>query len=252
MQTNGTQWRIGEVARAAGVTVRTLHHYDELGLLVPSVRSQAGHRLYGDGDLHRLYEVLALRRLGLPLDEVKRSLDDDGQGLAETVRRQLERLDQELALRQRLRGRLIAIQDVLAAGGEPSRDQLIDAIEVMTMHEKYYTPEQLEQLERRREDLGHEAIRAAEGQWAELFAELEAERERGADPSSPRVQELVGRWDALVEQFTGGDAGIRRSLQTMYEQEGPANASRGMVDAELMAYAQRAREAGPARRAGPA
>ena len=62
--------KIGELARLAGVTVRTLHHYDELGLLVPSERTQVGHRLYSAADVERLYRLLALREVGLPLEEI--------------------------------------------------------------------------------------------------------------------------------------------------------------------------------------
>ncbi|HLN67422.1 MAG TPA: MerR family transcriptional regulator [Streptosporangiaceae bacterium] len=63
-------WRIGEVATATGLTVRALHHYDQIGLVVPSVRTSGGHRLYTSADLVLLYEVTAMRQLGLSLDQV--------------------------------------------------------------------------------------------------------------------------------------------------------------------------------------
>ena len=66
------QYRIGELAQAAGVTVRALHHYDRLGLLVPSERTHGGHRLYTAADVQRLYRLLALRELGLPLGRDRR------------------------------------------------------------------------------------------------------------------------------------------------------------------------------------
>jgi DNA-binding transcriptional MerR regulator len=69
-------YSVGQVAGFAGVTVRTLHHYDDIGLLVPSERSHAGHRRYNDGDLDRLQQVLFYRELGFPLDEVAALLDD--------------------------------------------------------------------------------------------------------------------------------------------------------------------------------
>jgi DNA-binding transcriptional MerR regulator len=65
-----TTWKIGELARATGLTVRTLHHYDEIGLLAPGRRTYGGHRLYTADDVRRLYRVVALRALGLSLDEV--------------------------------------------------------------------------------------------------------------------------------------------------------------------------------------
>ncbi len=78
---------VGQVAEALGVTVRTLHHYDEIGLLVPSARTHAGYRLYGAEDLRRLGTIVTYRRLGLPLDEVAALLQGDGT-LAEHLRRQ--------------------------------------------------------------------------------------------------------------------------------------------------------------------
>ncbi|WP_217569201.1 MerR family transcriptional regulator [Streptomyces sp. GbtcB7] len=69
-------YSVGQVAGFAGVTVRTLHHYDEIGLLVPSERNHAGHRRYSDADLDRLQQILFYRELGFPLDEVAALLDD--------------------------------------------------------------------------------------------------------------------------------------------------------------------------------
>jgi MerR family transcriptional regulator, thiopeptide resistance regulator len=68
--------RVGELAAATGLTVRTLHYYEEIGLLVASGRTPAGHRLYGDEDVERLYRICLLRRLGLPLDQIGKALDD--------------------------------------------------------------------------------------------------------------------------------------------------------------------------------
>lgn len=72
----GRTYQVKEVARMAGVSVRALHHYDEIGLLVPSGRAEAGYRLYSHEDLLRLQQILVGRELGLPLEAIKRSLDD--------------------------------------------------------------------------------------------------------------------------------------------------------------------------------
>lgn len=66
---------VGEISRLTGVTVRALHHHDEIGLVKPSQRSAAGYRLYGDCDVLRLQQVLVLRELGVPLDEIGATLD---------------------------------------------------------------------------------------------------------------------------------------------------------------------------------
>jgi DNA-binding transcriptional MerR regulator len=75
-------WSVGQLSRATGVTVRALHHYDEIGLLAPSPRTDAGHRRYSDDDLPRLYRIVALRSLGLGLLEIADALSDGGDLLA--------------------------------------------------------------------------------------------------------------------------------------------------------------------------
>ncbi|WP_093840422.1 MerR family transcriptional regulator [Streptomyces aidingensis] len=81
-------YSVGEVASLAGVTVRTLHHYDEIGLLVPGGRSHAGHRRYDDADLDRLQQILFYRELGFPLEEIARLVDDPDTDPTELLRRQ--------------------------------------------------------------------------------------------------------------------------------------------------------------------
>lgn len=95
-------YSVGRVAGFAGVTVRTLHHYDEVGLLVPSERSHAGHRLYGDADLDRLQRILFYRELGFPLDEVAALLDDPDADPQEHLRRQYEVLASRIEKLQKM------------------------------------------------------------------------------------------------------------------------------------------------------
>jgi len=238
-----SRWRIGEVAAATGVTVRTLRHYDELGLLVPSERTGSGYRLYSDADVQRLYRILALRRMGFGLDDVAATLAADGDDPRPVLHRHLARLDEQVRLAEQLRARLTRILDLLDGTAEPSGAVFIEAIEVMTRMERYYTPEQLEQLEPRRQALGPETIERVEQEWAELFAELERHRLAGADPATPEVQALSRRSEELIEMFTGGDPGIRASLKRMYDEEGPEQASRGMAGPELFEYLRRAHDA---------
>jgi MerR family transcriptional regulator, thiopeptide resistance regulator len=230
----GERYRIGELARVAGVTVRALHHYDELGLLVPSERTQAGHRLYSAADVQRLYRLLALRGVGLPLDEI-RPLLDGGDGIADTVRRHLGRVEQQLAALEELRLRLTRLLDALDGAGA-STDQFLDAMEAMTMFEKYYTPEQLQQLEQRRNELGEDAIKAVEQEWQEIYGKLRTLREAGVDPAAPEAQAVGDRASELIQMFTGGDPGIAESLRRMYEQEDPQKLTRGMGSPEDMDY----------------
>ncbi|MEU8549693.1 MerR family transcriptional regulator [Streptomyces roseoverticillatus] len=95
-------YSVGQVAAFAGVTVRTLHHYDEIGLLSPGGRSHAGHRRYDDADLDRLQQILFYRELGFPLDEVAVLLDDPGADPVEHLRRQHDLLSERIEQLQRM------------------------------------------------------------------------------------------------------------------------------------------------------
>ncbi len=129
------RWKVGELARATGLTVRALHHYDEVGLLVPSERTPAGHRLYAEADVRRLYRVLALRRLGMRLDEIASLLDDERVSLVETVRRHLDQVERQLERQQLLRQRLRHILEALERSIEPAVEEFIDALEAMAVIE---------------------------------------------------------------------------------------------------------------------
>src|SRR5436305_2352218 len=139
--TDGPQFKVGHLARATGLTVRTLHHWDEIGLLRPAGRSGAGHRRYSDDDVARLYRIVALRRLGLSLEDVGAALAAEGPDLRAAVATHLARVEAQLAAQRALRLRLVRILDAFDRDG-PSTDQIVEAIEVMTMSERYYTPEQ--------------------------------------------------------------------------------------------------------------
>ncbi|MCF3134021.1 MerR family transcriptional regulator [Streptomyces olivochromogenes] len=108
-------YSVGQVAGFAGVTVRTLHHYDEIGLLVPGERSHAGHRRYTDADLDRLQQILFYRELGFPLDEVAALLDDLAAGRGDPrahLRRQHELLTARI---ERLQKMAAAVEHAMEA-----------------------------------------------------------------------------------------------------------------------------------------
>ena len=232
--------RVGDLAAATGLTVRTLHHYDSLGLVVPSRRTPAGHREYDDGDVRRLYRVVALRRLGFALGEIGALLDGGTYDAVDALRRQLAESDRRLAAERSVRDRLAALLDTLQRDEEPTTDDLLRAVEAMTMVERYYTPEQLETLAQRRDALGPEGMEKAQRDWEAVYADLDALRAEGVEPTDPRAQEVAGRARALLEQFTGGDPEMYASLKRLYDTEGAEKASRGVVTPERAAYLEAA------------
>ncbi len=231
--------KVGELARRSGLSIRTLHHYDELGLLSPSLRTASGYRLYTPEDVARLQRILSLRQLGFSLEEIKRCIDEPGFSPIRVLELHLARAREQLALQQELCRRLEALATQLRSAETPSVDQLVETIEVMTMFEKYYTPEQLQELEARRQALGEDALRQVQEEWPRLIAQVRAEMEKGSDPASEPVQKLARRWQELIDAFTGGNPGIEKSLGTLYQQE-PGMSARFGLDPQLMAYVNRA------------
>src|SRR5262245_60916576 len=133
--------KVGELARRTGLTVRTLHHYDAIGLLRPSFRTVSGHRLYGDADVAKLQRILSLRDLGFPLEEIASCLAKPAYSPRRLVRLHLERLRARIEAEERLVARLEGLARKLDAKEKPTADEFLTTIEEMTMFEKYYTPE---------------------------------------------------------------------------------------------------------------
>jgi DNA-binding transcriptional MerR regulator len=111
-ETQTPGYTVGQVAELSGVTVRTLHHYDEIGLLSPGERTAAGYRRYGEDDLERLHQVLSYRELGFALEEIATILDDPEADAAAHLRRQHRLLTDRIA---RLREMVAAVDKAMEA-----------------------------------------------------------------------------------------------------------------------------------------
>lgn len=250
----GRRWSIGELARATGMTVRALYHYDEIGLLRASERTPAGHRRYTERDLRRLYRVRTLRTLGLSLEEIAGVLDgaaDDPESMRHLLTAQLRRLDEHAELigmlRQRVRGLLRQAGD--SSGPDP--DRLMTALELMSVFETYLTEEQRERLAERRAALGGEGVEAAKHEWKGLVEEGLRLVETGVPAEDERARDLVRRWDALAGRFhPAGPEGerTRAAAQRMW-QDNSAEIGRSLPwpaerIAGLVAYLAQARHTG--------
>lgn len=208
-----------EFAERAGVTVRTLHHYDRLGLLRPAAYTEAGYRLYGESELARLEQIVALKLVGFPLRQIKELLDQSTLELPAALRFQRQIVEEK---RRRLDQTLQAIAEaewVLANENNGRWDALKKIIEVIEMSEswdwvkRYYTQEQLDELAKRGTP---EVLARGQQAWSELIREVEAAVGDGEDPASEKAQALASRWQALIEEFTGGNPEIRRNLERLY------------------------------------
>lgn len=228
-------WKVGALARQTGLTVRTLHHYDEIGLLSPALRTGAGHRLYTADDLGRLVQILSLRQLGLSLDDVRESLARPESTLQQVLGLHIARLRERIDLQQRLCRRLEMVAERLRAAETVSVDDFIQTLEALTMFEKHFTPEQLQEINARGQQIGPERIGEVEAEWPRLIAQVRTEMEKGTDPASAAVQDLARRWKELLREFTGGNPGIQQGLNRMYAEE-PEVQSRTGIDPAIMEY----------------
>jgi DNA-binding transcriptional MerR regulator len=190
--------KVGELARRTGLTIRTLHHYDEIGLLKPSLHTEAGHRLYTADDVARLQQVLSLRQLGFSLEEVRACLNRSDFSPLKVVGMYLARLREQIELQRKLCERLEGIAALFRTAGEVSAEEFLQTIEVMTMFDKMYTPEQMEKFQELGKQVGPDEIRAIEEAWTALLAEVRAKN--NLDPASPEAQDLGQRWGELLER----------------------------------------------------
>ncbi len=218
--------KVGELAKRTGLTIRTLHHYDAIGLLKPSLHTDAGYRLYTSADIARLQQVLSLRQLGFSLGEMQGCLDRPGFSPLEIIELHLVRVQEQLESQRRLCERLEILAGHMRSVGEVSAEEFLSTIEEMsmleTLQEKYFTPEQLQTIKQGREQAGPENLNRMQEYWAELIGQIRTEMEKGTDPADPKVQELARRWQELLNQSTGGDPGIEQGMKQLWEEQGDA------------------------------
>jgi DNA-binding transcriptional MerR regulator len=183
---------VGDLARATGLTVRTLHHYDRLGLLSP-VRDAGGRRRYGPAEARRRHQIIALRGFGLPLAEIARLLAGEGPDPLRLLRRQLAQTEERIAAAQRLRHSLLAVISGLTShDGEVTAFQLVELIERMITVDRKLTREQLDQLIEQRRQL------TARLTPTEL-AQLQKQREEQVSKLTPaQLAELQQRRQQLL------------------------------------------------------
>ncbi len=229
--------KVGELAERTGISVRALHHYDEIGLLSPSSRTAAGHRLYDRDALLRLQQILSLRRLGLSLEETREMLVNPSTSPLSVIEAHLAKLRRNIRLELELCDRLEVLAERLKRSDTVSTRLLLTSLETTVMIEKYYSPDQLKELEARGRALGSEAIEAAQREWLELIERARTEMENGSPPDAEPVAIIARRWRELIQAFTGGNPGIEFSLSKMWQEQPQMGQQHGMnLDPELMAY----------------
>lgn len=227
---------VGELARRCGLTVRTLHHYDAIGLLTPSLRSVAGYRHYDRANIERLHRIQALRQLGLSLADIGKALSGPLQPLAEVVDQQIAQIDRELAEGARLRERLTHLRKQLLDGQSPDLADWLDTLELMTMYEKYFSPDELKSL-----PLHTDSDVLAD--WSALVGAVQSAMDHGTTADDPAAHGLAQRWMTMVERGTGNNPAFLMRLREMNESE-PGLRERSGITRELEQFVEQAMIAG--------
>lgn len=142
-ENEGERLTVGQVAERTGLSVRTLHHYDELGLLLPTNRTEAGYRLYGDGAIGRLHRILALQELGLSLEEVAGILDGDPVKAAGFLAGRAAELGEDVVRRRRRLERLERMLRLLDQDEDVRAERLLEELEEAPQEPETPAPEPL-------------------------------------------------------------------------------------------------------------
>lgn len=222
---NARTWKVSEVSAAAHVTVRTLHHYDDIGLLVPTGRSDAGYRLYTAGDLRRLRQILLYRELGFSLEGIRQMLDDPGYDQERALREQRALILEKIA---RLRGMIEGIDATLGAldeGEDMATDQLFSERAAFNhedyedeARERWGQTDAYKESARRTRSYGPEQWAQIKEEAASIGAAAAQRLGAGEPPTAPAAMDVaeehrqhISRW------FYPCDHAMHGSLADMYE-----------------------------------
>jgi DNA-binding transcriptional MerR regulator len=206
--TSGNCYSPHKFARRSGVTVRTLHYYDQMGLLKPSDHTGVGFRLYRDDDFVRLQQIVTLKFIGFSLKEIKHLLDRKGSGLSAALRAQRMALEQK---RRHLDSAIQAIANAEGISASRSRpdwetfQRITEEIQRQTNPDgmkKYYSEQARKLLAQRQTLRLPELQKEVEEKWAVLLQDIEAATTSGMDPASPPAQALAERQAKLIECVT--------------------------------------------------
>jgi DNA-binding transcriptional MerR regulator len=223
--TRSRTYQVKDVARLTGVSVRTLHHYDAIELLVPGGRTTAGYRLYTETDLLRLQQILIGRELGLSLEEIRQSLDDP------RFDRKTALLDQRERLRDRVRqtdAMIRAIDAALAAidgrrtRGETNMTDLFQGFDPSQYEEearrRWGTTDAFAESQRRTARYTPDDWKALLAEQSAVYDEAYAALKAGKKASSAEVMDIAERHRLTIDRwFYPCSHDMHRGLASMYE-----------------------------------
>lgn len=147
-------WKVGDLAKLAGLTVRTLRFYDQIGLFSPSAQTESGHRLYNESDLSRLQQIVSLKELGLSLEEIKSVLNDGQISPLEIINLQMARIKEQMKLQQILLEQLQHVSKSIHRNAPLAVEDFTELLQVMKKSHEALVVERRTRWEQRLDRLG--------------------------------------------------------------------------------------------------
>ena len=211
-------YRVKEFAGLTKVTVRALHHYDHIGLLKPSGRTESGYRIYTEQDLVRLQQIVTLKFMGFPLERIKTILARPNFAVRKALGIQIEAVDAEIVRLRRASKAIRRLAEALDRGGRVDWKKVINIMEAIHMSDeakkewtkKFFTEADMKEFEEIGKKYTPETMQDYQKKWAALIAEVE--KNLDADPAGPLAQSLAERWTALLNEGYGGHEGLLQKI----------------------------------------
>ncbi|MFS0615700.1 MerR family transcriptional regulator [Lederbergia ruris] len=236
-------WKVGELATLSGLTIRTLRYYDQIDLFSPSQYTESGHRLYTKTDLALLQQILALKQMGLSLDDIKTVIMNKEQGIAANIiETQITRIKRDIQVQQNLLYELESALKTIRSKKVMSIGELTKLLGAMKMYqEKYFTKEQLDMMKNYYDQYDEDTLKEVEQEFRMILEKIQLEKENGTPPNSSKVKALAEKWSEIVYSFTGYDQDLKKQTEKFHAENPDNNLQYGM-DAELYKYIQEALE----------
>jgi DNA-binding transcriptional MerR regulator len=213
---------IKEFADLTKVTARTLHYYDQIGLLKPSFQKANGYRVYTDSDLLKIQQIVTLKFMGFSLGQIRDLLNRKGYEVVKSLKIQAEAVKDEIERLKRASRAIGQVLETLEGQGRINRKKLIQIMEVIQMgedvkktwHQKFFTEAELKEFQEIGKNYTPEEMTAYQRRWAELIEEVK--KNLNADPASEVAQSLAKRWTNLLNEPYGGHPQIKARIGQAY------------------------------------
>lgn len=225
-------FQVGEIAEKTGLTIRTLHHYEEIGLLLPTARTDAGYRLYNMQCIERLTQIQLLRQVGVKLKNIGEILDGQSGDIASLLQERIALLTEQMQQMAVLRFRLEQLQKQVQIGDTLTQADWFSVLEMMTMFDKYFTPQELEQLPL------YTAHTLKNQEWQRRVLAVNELMQQGVMPQSIEAQRLSYEWMTALERDTGGNPDFFARLNKIHLTDNALANSSGITELMIQFVAQ--------------